>query len=295
MEDILKIGRFVGRIVEARNQGDTEREKQLANDANDLREYLIPTAEAAEETPFEELFKEMSFTAEQRESYLQTKIQDAQELKANAEYYLRETEGDEAPARSYMESCRDTAQWAIELLTQLVGKYQARRIFAGQTNEKAEGTQGSGQCFTINPDTGVVDGRESLCVHSELTPAQKANLFKELCQAKVFVVDNADREDKANALNAFRSFVFGDVVNCSPDYKLKAQQGNLAAFLYALNNLSYYNGNRQYEIAKLWCTQKDGKCLNPDSMSTKGGTEYKKSTKIQQTIKDYFENAHNTT
>ena len=58
MKDILEFGRFVGRIVEAHNQGDTQRERQLANDAElhfdlyGIPDYDSETGRAVEETPF---------------------------------------------------------------------------------------------------------------------------------------------------------------------------------------------------------------------------------------------------
>lgn len=302
MKDILEFGRFVDRIVEAHNQGDTQRERQLANDAElhfdlyGIPDYDSETGRAVEETPFDEVLSSESRKdldgAAKGEAYLQRLIQETQELKANAEAYLRQTEGQtegkKAPGRLYMRRCADAAEGTLEYLLQLADKYQARRKFVSQTNTATPGEcQGDGQSYTINPETGEIDGRESLCVQSQMTAPQKANLFKKLCMDKVFVIDNADNRDKENAFNAFRAFVFGDVGSCSPDYKLKAQQGKLAAFLYALNLLGFYNGNRQYEIAKVWCTQKDGKELNPDSMSTTAGKCYDKST-ILETINEYF-------
>lgn len=295
MKDILKFSQYVGRIVEAHNSGDAERERQLANvaelyfDMHEVPDYDAETGQAVEEPPFEQQINDLCFTPEQREAFIQDKIQHAQEIQANAEKYLRETEGEKAPARRYMELCSDAVRYATEQLKQLADKYEARKMFAEQTNTKAEGPQGIGQSYTINPETGEVDGRESLCIKSNLTVAEKANLFKELCQTNVFDVDNGDSKDRDNALNAFRSFIFGDVVNCNPDYRLTARQGNLSAFLYALNMLGYYKGNRQYETAKLWCTRKEGKELNADSMNTTARKNYVKSTKIQDTIKKYFE------
>lgn len=306
MKDILEFGRFVGRIVEAHNQGDTQRERQLANDAElhfdlyGIPDYDSETGRAVEETPFDEVLSSESRKdldgAAKGEAYLQRLIQETQELKANAEAYLRQTEGQtegkKAPGRLYMRRCADAAEGTLEYLLQLADKYQARRKFVSQTNTATPGEcQGDGQSYTINPETGEIDGRESLCIHSEMETAKKVDLFKELCRDNVFVIDNSSQRDKENAFNAFnafRAFVFGDVGSCSPDYKLKAQQGKLAAFLYALNLLGFYNGNRQYEIAKVWCTQKDGKELNPDSMSTTAGKEYRKSSKIPETINKYF-------
>lgn len=294
MEDILKFGRFVGRIVEAHNQGDTQRERQLAMKAElhfdlyGIPDYDSETGQAVEETPFEELLKEMNFTAEQRESYLLTKIQDAQELKANAEYYLRETEGQKAPARSYMESCRDTAQWAIELLTQLVGKYQARRIFADQTKPIATGDcQGEGvEMATILSvsDSMHGDGRESLCIPTTLTIQEKSECFKALINANVFDVSKSS--NGGNDFAAFRTFFFGDVTDCEADHKLTAgKQSYLAAFLQLLKESGAFESSNPNRIAALWCKQGSEKPLNTDSMKSTAGN---RNIQLKNIAEKYF-------
>ena len=298
MKDILEFGRFVGRIVEAHNQGDRERERQLANDAElhfdlyGIPDYDSETGRTVEETPFDEVLSSESRKnldgATKGEAYLQRLILDTRELKANAEAYLRQTEGQKAPGRSYMSRCADAAEGTLEYLLQLADRYQVRRKFVSQAN-----TATPGECQGENVEMATIlsvsdsmhgDGRESLCIPTTLTIQEKSNCFKALINANVFVVSNSGNGGKDFA--AFRTFFFGDVTDCEANYKLTVgKQSYLAAFLQILKSLEAFESNEPNKIAALWCNQGNGKPLNTDSMKTTAGN---RNTQLVNIAEKYF-------
>lgn len=298
MKDILKFGQYVGDIIKTHNSKDIESEEQLAMKADahfDI--YAIPdfdaeTGQAVVNLSFEAELESKAGTdldgAIKAETYLQGRIQATRELKAQAEAYLRQTEGKKAPGRLYMRRCADAAEGTLEYLLQLADKYQARRKFVSQTN-----TATLGECQGENVEMATIlsvsdsmhgNGRESLRIPTTLTIPEKSNCFKALINANVFAVSNSGNGGKDFA--AFRTFFFGDVTDCEANYKLTVgKQSYLAAFLQILKSLEAFESSEPNKIAASWCNQGNGKPLNTDSMKTTAGN---RNTQLVNIAEKYF-------
>ena len=199
MGDILKFGSFVGRIIEAHSKGDTDREKQLANDAElhfdlcAIPDYNSETGRPVEETPFDETFFSEVRTyldgATIGEAYLQKLIQDTRKLKDQAEVYLKQTEGKKAPGRAYMSRCADAAEGTLEYLEQLAGQHEAPT---------------PGQPESIRP----TQGRESLYKRKVTVRANEfASIISQLIENGILLRTANDSDKKLQAL--FKSFLIG--------------------------------------------------------------------------------------
>lgn len=257
MKDILKFGRFVARIVEAHNQDDTEREKQLATQAEqffdlyEIPDYDSETGRPVEETPFDETFFSEVRTdidgATKGEAYLQKLIQDTRDLKDKAEAYLQQTEGKKAPGRAYMVRCADTAEGTLEYLEQLAGQHETAQ--PAQPNS-----------------TRPTQGRESLYKRKVTVRANEfANVISQLIENGILLRTSNDSDKKLQAL--FKSFLIGagdnDVIMFGRGDRMTVNNTN--RFAHFLNRLH-------------------DKITEKDSSITKG--------KLWKLVQDWFQDIH---
>lgn len=280
MEDILKFGSFVGRIVEAHSKGDTEREKQLANDAElhldlcAIPDYNSETGRPVEETPFDETFFSEVRTdldgATKGEAYLQKLIQDTRKLKDQAEAYLKQTEGEKAPGRAYMSRCADAAEGTLEYLEQLAGQH-----------ETAQPAQ---------PDsTRPTQGRESLFNRKVNVRANEfASVISQLIENGILLRTYSD--DKLQAM--FKSFLIGagkfDVGKYGRAERMTVKDLNKFAFFVSTLYDFVYKKDVSVTKGKLWdfvesWFEKDGKpCKNVKVNNSRGKSIYKDDLTIRE-------------
>lgn len=139
MEDILAYSKFVGAILEAHKQGDTKREKQLAQKAElyytncGIPDYDAEIGEAVAEITFDVQLKAAERTGADGKKILQKCLSDAKALQAQANEYLTTTEGTKAPGRIYMNSCLYALECNIEYLAQLSQKWQEGAVMKEDT------------------------------------------------------------------------------------------------------------------------------------------------------------------
>lgn len=139
MKDILAYSKFVGAIVEAHKQGDTKREKQLAQKAEEnfdyygVPDYSAKFGEGVEEPTFNEELKAAERTGTDGNKILQKCLSDAKALQTQANEYLTTTEGTKAPGRSYMRRCLNALEGNIEYLAQLSKKWQDSAVMKEDT------------------------------------------------------------------------------------------------------------------------------------------------------------------
>lgn len=139
MKDILAFSKFVGAIVEAHKLGDTKREKQLAQKAEEnfdfygVPNYSAEFDEGVEEPTFNEELKAAERTGTDGNKILQKCLSDAKALQAQANEYLTTTEGTKAPGRSYMRRCLNALEGNIEYLAQLSKKWQDSTVMKEDT------------------------------------------------------------------------------------------------------------------------------------------------------------------
>lgn len=282
MKDILEFGQYVGRIVEAHNQGNTEWERQLANEAEDFFDlYAIPdydseTGRTVEETPFDEVLCSESRKdldgATKGEAYLQRLMQDTRELKVQAEAYLQQTKGKkahEAPGRAYMERCADAAEGTLEYLEQLAGR---------ETEQPAQ------------PDSArQQQGRESLFNRKVNVRANEfASIISQLIENGV--LKRTDSDAKLQAM--FKSFLIGagkyDVTRFGRAERMAVNDPKRFAFFVSTLYDFVYKKDRNATKGKLWDLveswfELDGKpCKNLKVNNSRGKSMYKDDLTIRE-------------
>lgn len=293
MKDILEFGQYVGRIVEAHNQGNTEWERQLANEAEDFFDlYAIPdydseTGRTVEETPFDEVLCSESRKdldgATKGEAYLQRLMQDTRELKAQAEAYLQQTKGKkahEAPGRAYMERCADAAEGTLEYLEQLAGR---------ETEQPAQ------------PDSArQQQGRESLFNRKVNVQANEfAGIISQLLEngvlrRKGYLNEKGEKiyDSDVKLQSMFKSFLIGagkyDIARYGRAERMAVNDPNRFAFFVSTLYDYVHKKDKSATKGKLWdfvesWFEVDGKpCKNLKVNNSRGKSMYKDDLTIRE-------------
>ncbi|MBO5624894.1 MAG: hypothetical protein J5953_03775 [Prevotella sp.] len=285
MEYILKMSNYVGAIINAHNSKDIESERQLANDAEfhfDL--YAIPDYDSETGQAVASLSYKAALDTETRpdldggvkaEETILRMIKRTQDLKDQAEAYLKQTEGQnahEAPGRAYMVRCADAAEGTLEYLKQLAD------ITERENNAPL-------QCI----------GKEALFIRKrDVRRSEFAEVIRQLLVNGILYKTEYDSDDKLQAI--FKSFLIGagehEVKVFPTTYRMTVNEPKrflcFVSFLY--DNVKdiapgqIKKGNK-WAIVKDWFQNSEGETYTQDSLNTlasQGRTQYLSDGSIKE-------------
>lgn len=269
MKDILKFGQYVRQIAEAHNSHNTKREKALAEIAEQhffaygTPDYSARAGEAVEEPSFWEDLAAAERTGKDCKNILLLNLQDAHNIKEQAEQYLMTTNGEKAPGRCYMRCCLNATEGIIEYLESLL---QTPR-FALPIEQDAvmnEERKDEIVCFELPPRE---EKRESLFRQTEIKAdikfADFKNYIEQLTQNGILCQGKDDSVRKLQA--GFKSFLIGadekDVAEFGSKDNLIV--GNTNKFVLLIDKLQSKitvdaRKNRFWSIVGQWFVYKKG-------------------------------------